>query len=159
MVAVDNPASPALRQSFSADDDTARRIGEALLRALVAEGISDDLIDTLEETFADRPAAVRRRRFDGLLLRFGLPLPRRKPPAAAQPFSQEEAMRITNRFRRATHQLVRVVPQRVQMYPTEELGRLLALYDEQPEPGAELAYLRRYALVIVALLDLIGDDA
>lgn len=159
MVAVDGAtAALLLDQPVSTDDAITRRVGQALLRALVAEGISDDLIDTLEETFADRPPAARKRRFDGVRLRLGLPLPRRKTPQEASPLSQEEAVRITNRFRRATHQLVRVAPQRVQMYPTEELRHLLALHDEQPSEGAELSYLRRYALAIVALVDLMGDD-
>lgn len=51
-----------------------------------------------------------------------------------------------------------VVPHHAAMYPTDELRRLLALRDERPSPNQALSYLRRYALAIVALLDLMGDD-
>ncbi|MFG2313155.1 hypothetical protein ACGFS9_31485 [Streptomyces sp. NPDC048566] len=54
---------------------------------------------------------------------------------------------------------MQVVPHRVAVYPTEELRGLLALRDEQPSPAQALSYLRRYALAIFAILDLMGDDA
>ncbi|WP_254068880.1 hypothetical protein [Streptomyces sp. TM32] len=82
----------------------------------------------------------------------------RQQPLKTEPLSEEDTARIATRFRRATYQLVQVVPHRVAMYPTEELRRLLALRDERPAPSEELSYLRRYALTIVALLDLMGDD-
>lgn len=160
MVAVDDAtAGELLSRPISDDDETHRRIRQTLMRSLVAEGISDDLIATLEEIFTDRNPAVPKRRLDGLLARMGLPLPRRRPPAAAPPLSQEDAARITSRFRRATQQLMQVAPHRTWWYPTEELRRLSALHDEQPAEGEELSYLRRYALAITALLELMGDDA
>ncbi|MFF8789198.1 hypothetical protein [Streptomyces sp. NPDC015125] len=145
--------------SFSTEDEDKRWLIHALSRSLAAEGISEDLIDTVEEIFTDRPdGAVPVRKLDGVLVRLGLPLPRRKRSTGVRPLTQEEAARITDRFRRATRQLMQVVPYRVAAYPTEELRRLLALRDEQPAPGDALSYLRRYALAISGLLDLMGDD-
>lgn len=144
---------------FSTTDEDKRWLVHTLSRSLAAEGISDDLIDTLEEIFTDRPdGAPPVRRLDGLLVRLGLPLPRRKQPIAVRPLTQEEAARITDRFRRATRQLMQVAPYRVAAYPTEELQRLLALRNEQPAPSEALSYLRRYAMEITRVLDLMGDD-
>jgi hypothetical protein len=159
MVAVDvATASALLSQPVSAEDEAKRRLAHLLSRSLADEGISDDLIDTLEEVLSDRPGpAAPGRKHDGLLARLGLPLSRQQPPKTA-PQSQADAARITDRFRRATRQLMQVVPHRVAMYLTEELRLLLALRDEQPSPAEALSYLRRYALAILAVLDLMGDD-
>ncbi|MGW8062262.1 hypothetical protein ACVV2G_08270 [Streptomyces ziwulingensis] len=43
--------------------------------------------------------------------------------------------------------------------PTEELRLLIAPRDEETAPGEALSYGRRYALAILAVLDLMGDDA
>ncbi|MFG2865490.1 hypothetical protein [Streptomyces sioyaensis] len=165
MVAIDEAAALELLGqpvSFSTEDEDKRWLVHALSRSLAAEGISDDLIATLEEILSDRPclpdSATGGRRLDSLLTRLGLPLPPRQRPKAVQPLACEEAKRITDRFRRATRQFLQIVPHRVAMYPTEELRLLLALRDEQPNPYEALSYLRRYALAIVALLDLMGDD-
>ncbi|MGW2917695.1 hypothetical protein ACWDBF_07500 [Streptomyces angustmyceticus] len=53
---------------------------------------------------------------------------------------------------------MQVAPYRVAAYPTEELQRLLALRNEQPAPSEALSYLRRYAMEITRVLDLMGDD-
>ncbi|WP_406003401.1 DUF6415 family natural product biosynthesis protein [Streptomyces sp. NBC_00829] len=163
MVAVDTAtATELLSRPVSSEDETMRRLAHVLSRSLAAEGISDALIDTLEDVLGDRPGpapADPSRKLDGLLIRLGLPLPRRPQLLkAAPPLSKEEAARITDRFRRATTPLMHVVPHRAAMYPTDELRRLLALRDERPSPDQALSYLRRYALAIVALLDLMGDD-
>ncbi|MEU0715610.1 hypothetical protein ABZ498_00325 [Streptomyces lavendulocolor] len=160
MIPVDEPtATELLSQAVSPEDETKRRLAHLLSRSLADEGISDDLIDTLEEVLSDRPAVPAKagRKLDALLARFGLPCLRR-PTAQVALLTEEEAARITDRFRRATRQLLQVVPHRVAMYPTEELRLLLALRDEQPPPDEALSYLRRYALAIVAILDLMGDD-
>ncbi|MFI8944140.1 hypothetical protein [Streptomyces syringium] len=161
MVAVDEAtAAELLRGQVACEDEVKRRIAYLLARSLADEGIDDDLIDTLEEVLSDRPAgpATRGRKLDALLVGLGFPLRRRRIPEVA-PLSDEDAARIADRFRRATRQLAQVVPHRVARYPTEDLRRLLALRDEQTAPGEALPYLRRYALAIVAVLDLIGDDA
>jgi hypothetical protein len=160
MVAVDvATAAELLSRPVSSQDEMKLRLAHALSRSLAAEGTSDDVIDTLEEVLSDRPGpAASRRRLDGLLVRLDFPLSRRQPPKAAPSLSKEEAARITDGFRRATNQLMQVVPHRVEMYPTDELRRLFALRDERPAPDEAPSHLRRYALAIVALLDLMGDD-
>ncbi|MCL7381274.1 hypothetical protein [Streptomyces sp. 35G-GA-8] len=160
MVAVDEAtAAELLGRPDTSKDEAKRRLVYLLSRSLADEGISDDLIDTLEEVLADRPGRPARSwRLDDLAIRLGLPACRQQPPEVV-PLSCEDAARINDRFRRATRQLVQVVPHRVAMYPTEELRHLLALRDEQPDPDEALWYLRRYALAILALLDLMGDDA
>ncbi|WP_149180494.1 hypothetical protein [Streptomyces sp. TRM49041] len=160
MVAVDDvTAAELLSRPVGVEDELKRRIAHLLSRSLADEGIGDDLIDTLEEVLSDRPGpAAPSRKIDALLLRWGLPVPRRRPPEVA-PLTAKDAARITDRFRRATRQLTQVVPHRVAVYPTEELRGLLALRDEQPTPAQALSYLRRYALAILAVLDLMGDDA
>ncbi|WP_370418985.1 hypothetical protein AB8O64_11045 [Streptomyces sp. QH1-20] len=161
MVAVNEAtAAELLSQPVTPGDEVKLRIAYLLSRSLADEGISDDLIDTLEEVLSDRPAgpAACGRKLDALLVRLGFPLCRRQRPEVA-PLSDEDAARIADRFRRATRQLMQVVPHRVAMYPTEELRLLLALRDEQTPPDEALSYLRRYALAILAVLDLMGDDA
>ncbi|WP_235464269.1 hypothetical protein [Streptomyces platensis] len=116
------------------------------------------MITTLEEVLSDRPgAAAPARKMEGILARLGLPAPRRQRPDVA-PLCPEDSARIADRFRRATRQLLQVAPHRVAFYPTDELRQLIALRNERPAQGEALSYLRRYALAIVALLDLMGDD-
>lgn len=163
MVAVDTAtAAELLSQPVSSTDETMRTLVHVLSRSLADEGISEDLIDILEDVLRDRPDPSpddRGRKLDGLLVRLGLPLARRQQrPPSAPPLSQEEAARITDRFHRATAQLLQIVPHRVRWYPTQEVCRLLALRDERPAPDEALSHLRRYALAIVDLLDLMGDD-
>ncbi|OIK02561.1 hypothetical protein BIV25_02980 [Streptomyces sp. MUSC 14] len=162
MVAVDTAtAAQLLSRPVASGDETMRRLSHVLSLSLAAEGISDDLIDALEDILGDRPdptLADGSGKLDGLLLRLGLPLPRRQQHRAAPQISKEEAARIIARFSRATHQLMQVVPHRVAIYPTDELRRLLALRDERPTEDEALSHLRRYALAIVCILDLMGDD-
>lgn len=159
MVAVDDAtAAELLGRPVTSSDEAKRRLAYLLTRSLAVEGISDDLIDTLEEVLRDRPGpASPGRKLDGLLTRLGLPVPRRQPPKV-EPLSEEDAKRITARFNRATRQLVQVVPHRVATYPREEMSRLIALDSERPTEDVVLSYLRRYALAIIAVLDLLGDD-
>ncbi|MEV7384381.1 hypothetical protein [Streptomyces lydicus] len=155
-------ARELLGRRFSSEDEDQRPLVHALSRSLTAEGISDDLIATLEKVLSDRPCQLNcptsGRRLDALVTRLGLPLRPSQRPTAVQPLSHEEALRITNRFRRATRQFLQIVPHRVAMYPAEELRLLIALRDERPHPDEALSYVRRYGLAIVALLDLMGDD-
>ncbi|MEV7383860.1 hypothetical protein [Streptomyces lydicus] len=159
MVAVgEATATRPLRRAVTERDTERRRLVHLLGRSLADEGIPDDLIATLEEVLSDRPgAAAPARKVEGLLARLGLPAPRRRPPEVS-PLCPEDAARIADRFRRATRQLLQVAPHRVAFYPTDELRQLISLRNERPAPGEALSYLRRYALAIVALLDLMGDD-
>ncbi|MFD9428474.1 MULTISPECIES: hypothetical protein [unclassified Streptomyces] len=141
------------------DDEMKRRVAFLLTRSLVAEGISYDLIVTLEEVLGDRPdPAPRTPRLDKLFVRCGLPLRPQRVPGVAL-LSERDAARITDRFRRATQLLMQVAPYRVAMYPTEELSLLVALRAAEAPHGEALPYLRRYALAILAVLELMGDDA
>ncbi|WP_198358395.1 hypothetical protein [Streptomyces fildesensis] len=160
MVAVDvATAAELLSRPLSPRVEAARRIIHGLSRSLAAEGISDDLIDTLEEGLGVRfGPAVPGRILDRWLGRLGLPLPRLPPPKAL-PLSDEDTARIADCFRRATRQLLQTAPHRAAMYPTHELHLLIVLRDEQPSPDEAPSYVRRYALAILAVLDLMGDDS
>ncbi|MFF7362323.1 hypothetical protein [Streptomyces sp. NPDC008125] len=144
--------------SAALSDEEKRRVAFCLTRSLVAEGISYDLIVTLDEVLSYWPvSAPRTRRFDGLLVRVGLPpRPQRLPDVAT--LSDEDAARFIDRFRRATQILLQVAPYRAETYPTRELSLLVALRDGHAPPGGALPYLRRWALAILAVLDLMGDD-
>ncbi|TFI27168.1 hypothetical protein [Streptomyces sp. 4R-3d] len=163
MVAVDNAtAADLLSRLFSSQEETLSRLAFFLSRSLAEEGVGDEMFDTLEDILGDRaqPAPARRvHRSDELLVHLGLPLPRRRRQEKATPMLPDEAIRISDRFRRATTHLVRVVPHRVAMYPTEELRLLISVRDEQPAPDQAVAHLRRFAFAILAILDLMGDDA
>lgn len=163
MVAIDNDtAADLLSRPVSSQEETLGRLAFFLSRSLAAEGIGDEVFDTLEDVLGDRaqPAPPRRvHRSDDLLVRLGLPLPRRRHQEKATAMLPEDAGRISDRFRRATTHLMQVVPHRVAMYPTEELRLLIALRDEQPAPDQAVAHLRRFAFAILDILDLMGDDA
>lgn len=134
----------------------------SLSRSLAADGIPGDLIDALEDALRPEPdpSPAPDRKLDGLLIRLGLPLPpRHHPPKPAPAWSEEETARITAVFHRATVLLIRVVQWRTTWYPTEELRLLRLLRDEHPTPEESRAYLRRYALAILAVIDLMGNDA
>ncbi|MFE4173253.1 hypothetical protein ACFRR7_14575 [Streptomyces sp. NPDC056909] len=153
--------TPVLCGPVSTQETTMRRLVDALTRSLADDGISDDLYDALNDILCEQtgPApAVPSRAVNSLLVRLRLPLPRRTRRRPAHVLSDEEAARINDRFRRATTQLMHVAPHRAAMYPAEELRLLLALRDERPEPGQAVPHLRRFALAILALLDLMGDD-
>ncbi|GAA1153322.1 hypothetical protein GCM10009654_06100 [Streptomyces hebeiensis] len=142
-------------------ETTMRRLVDTLTRSLANDGISDDLYDALNEVLCEQtgPAPTAPgRAVDNLVICLRLPLPRRSRQHSAHVLSVEEAARINDRFRRATTQLMQVAPHRVATYPAEELRLLLALRDERPEPGQAVPHLRRFALAILALLDLMGDD-
>lgn len=162
MVTVDNAtAAILLSRPVSSHDETLSKLAFFLSRSLAEEGIGDEVFDTLEDVLGDRaqPAPPRRvHRSDDLLLRLGLPLPQRQRREKATPMLPDDATRISDRFRRATTHLMQIVPHRVAMYPTEELRLLISLGDEQPTPDQAVAHLRRFALAVLAIIDLMGDD-
>lgn len=151
--------SELLARPVTSSDEGKRRLALCLTRSLVAEGISYDLIVTIEEVLSDRPDPTGRPpRLDRLLVRCGLPLRPQRAPALAS-LSEQDARRINDCFRRATHQLLQVAPYRVApFYPPQELSLLVALRDKEAPLGEALPYLRRYALAILAVLELMGDD-
>ncbi|WP_433860176.1 hypothetical protein [Streptomyces kronopolitis] len=153
------PTTAPKRRPVTANDVKKRRLAHALSRSLACEAIPEDLITMVEEVLSDRPgpAGPGGRKLDNLLARMGLPTPRQRSPRTT-PLSPEDATRIAERFRRATRLLLQIAPHRIAIYPTDELRRLIVLRDLRPAPDQMLRYLRQYALAIVAVLDLMGDD-
>ncbi|GHG95364.1 hypothetical protein [Streptomyces rubradiris] len=155
MVAVDqSTAAVLLSQPAASEVGTIQQYLSSLRRSLVAEGISDDLYDALDKALGEDPDAA-----PGAPRRVWAVLRRRSGRAPS--LTVDEATRICDRFRRATTQLVQVVPYRVSWTPTEKLHLLRVLRGQQPDlgnPVEYLPYLRRYALAILDVLDAMGDD-
>ncbi|MGW7283162.1 DUF6415 family natural product biosynthesis protein [Streptomyces sp. NPDC054844] len=131
MVTMTNATAARLvnRQS-STGEDTMCRLIAGLSRSLAGDGISDDLYDALNGVF------------DGYA-----------------PADEGDAERIADLFRRSARQLVHIVPHLTLMYPTQEIRRLRAFRDSNVPADGLVPHLRRFALSISALLDLMGDDA
>lgn len=155
-----NAVVPACQ--FDARAETAARVIGGLRCLLVKDGVGDDLYDALNEVLAE-PPPPRARRAKSALARFRPLAPRRRRPVKARPLSAQHAARLADLFRRATRQLLQVAPQRLPGWlPTEELHLLRVLRDERPDPqdpDEYMPYLRRYASALLAVLDLMGDDA
>ena len=66
---------------------------------------------------------------------------------------------IAARFREATTTFVEIVPYLVQPYPVNEIRSLVYLSAEYPYPDDAPGHLRRFALAVLAILDLMGDTA
>ncbi|MEU0305808.1 hypothetical protein [Streptomyces cyaneofuscatus] len=152
LIAADEAAGSRQRRQITALDEEKRRIAHVMYRSLLSEGIAYDLIVTIEEVLSDAQA-VDRRRLDDLMVRFGFPARRSRPPESA-PLSREER----TRFQRATVLFMQIAPYRAPVYPMEELQLLRDLSNERPDLDESRPYLYRYALVLSALLDLMGDD-
>lgn len=65
---------------------------------------------------------------------------------------------VAGRFREATTTLVQSVPHLLRPYPLDEIQRLIHVSAEHPCPESAHGHLRRFALAVLALLDLMGDD-
>ncbi|MEU6145068.1 hypothetical protein ABZ848_32540 [Streptomyces sp. NPDC047081] len=66
---------------------------------------------------------------------------------------------IAARFRTATTKLVEIIPYLGQPYPVDEMLRLIYVSAEHPHPDDASGHLRRLALAILSILDLMGDAA
>ncbi|CAL9312665.1 DUF6415 family natural product biosynthesis protein [Streptomyces sp. SudanB182_2057] len=66
---------------------------------------------------------------------------------------------IATRFCKATTTFVEIVPYLLRPYPVDEMRLLIHLSAEHPHPDDAPGHLRRFALAILAILDLIGDTA
>ncbi|MFJ9752611.1 DUF6415 family natural product biosynthesis protein [Streptomyces chartreusis] len=66
-------------------------------------------------------------------------------------------MTIAVRLRDATTTLVEIVPHLVRPYPLDEIQRLIHVSAEHPRPEGAHGHVRRFALAVLALLDLMGD--
>ncbi|WP_247197181.1 ATP-binding protein [Streptomyces sp. GESEQ-35] len=114
----------------SNDHETVGAVLYGLRRSLASEAIDEQLYDDLEAVLGER----------------------------AHPAPHETAV-MAGRFRTATTTLVEIVPRLVQPYPVDEMRHLIYLSAEHPHPEAAHGHLRRLALAVLALLDLMGDDA
>lgn len=140
--------------------ETVARIVGGLRRSLVAEGIDDDLYEALEDAFSEGPPP-RARHAKAAPARFGAP---RRRPVKARPLPAQQAARLCDRYDRASRQLLQTALLRVarELDPTAALQRLRELSAQRPDlqnPDQYMRYLRQYALAILAVLDLMGDDA
>ncbi|WP_353946457.1 hypothetical protein ABII15_35885 [Streptomyces sp. HUAS MG91] len=77
---------------------------------------------------------------------------------AAEHFTPGQLLVIGNRFRSAARQLIYSAPHRTPVYPMDEIVRLKGLHEERPDLDGALLYVRRFAIAISALLDVMGDD-
>lgn len=131
MVAVTADAAvQLLSQGASNDHKTLGVVLYGLRRSLASEAIDEQLYDDLEAVLGE----------------YGLPAPDLGTVLAA-------------RFREATTTFVEIVPYLVQPYPVDEMQRLVYLSAEHPHPDDAPGHLRRLALAILAILDLMGDTA
>jgi hypothetical protein len=101
-----------------------------LRRSLAHEAITDELYDDLEAVLGEH----------------GRPAP-------------HEIAVIAGRLRAATTTFVEIVPHLVKPYPVDEMRHLIYLSAEHPHPEDAHGHLRRFALAVLALLDLMGDEA
>ncbi|MEU1149351.1 hypothetical protein ACFYO9_29210 [Streptomyces sp. NPDC005863] len=71
----------------------------------------------------------------------------------------EEIEGLAARFRQTTLSLIQLVPYTVTPYPVDEMYLLTELRAERPQPRNAHRYILRFALAIVDVLDLMGDNA
>ena len=75
------------------------------------------------------------------------------------PLTSHEVTVIAARFRTATNTLVKFVPHLLRPYPAEEMRHLIFVSGEHPPPENARRHLNWFAMAILAVLDLMGDDA
>ncbi|MFF2852454.1 DUF6415 family natural product biosynthesis protein [Streptomyces sp. NPDC058001] len=126
--------TPRVTDNFSYDDATADRLLYGLRRSLAAEAITDDLESVLGE-YAVHP-------------------------------SPAEGTAIADRLRQTATQLGDVIPYLIRPYPVDQqrraidqLGAVINLSAEQPEPENSHGHLVRLASSLLTLLDQMGDVA
>ncbi|MFF3332641.1 DUF6415 family natural product biosynthesis protein [Streptomyces sp. NPDC002888] len=131
MVAVTaDVATQLLSRRTSDDHETLGTLLYSLRRSLASEAIDEQLYDDLESVLGE----------------YAHPPPR-------------EVTAIAERLRKATTKFVEIVPYLVRPYPIDEMRRLIYLSAEHPHPEDTPGHLRRFALAILAILDLMGDTA
>ncbi|MFF8387413.1 hypothetical protein ACF053_27770 [Streptomyces kanasensis] len=132
MVTVTGSATthPALAGHVSNDTATVRRALAGLRRSLAAEAVTGQVYDDLNAVL-DEGADL----------------------------APEQVLLIAERLRATTALLIGVVPRLVHPFPAEEMLRLLDLSTHHPHPAETCGHVRRLALAVVAVLDLMGDDA
>ncbi|MER6358577.1 DUF6415 family natural product biosynthesis protein [Streptomyces sp. NPDC001634] len=130
MVAVTDVVTELPNLRCSNDDETMGVLLAGLRCSLAHEAITDELYDDLEAVLGEH----------------------------THPAPHDAAV-ITGRFRKATTTFVEIVPHLVRPYPLDELMRLIDVSAEHAPYEAAHGHVRRFALAILALLDLMGDAA
>ncbi|WP_371551554.1 hypothetical protein OG266_38925 [Streptomyces sp. NBC_00554] len=128
-VTVDVAAQLLSRRSVN-DEGTLGTLLFSLRRSLAREAIDEELYDDL----------------NAVLDEYARPTPR-------------EVRQIAERFRKVTTKLLEVVPYLVMPYPLNEVRHLIDLGTEWPPAEQAPAHLVRFAMAILGVLDLMGDDA
>ncbi|QYX82823.1 hypothetical protein K1J60_08045 [Streptomyces akebiae] len=123
-------ATQLLSRRTSDDHETLGTLLYSLRRSLASEAIDEQLYDGLEAVLGEYPH-----------------------------LAPHEVTTIAERFRKATTKFVEVVPYLVRPYPIDEMRRLIYLSAEHPHSDNAPGHLRRLALAILAILDLMGDTA
>lgn len=130
MVTIAHETAAEMSERCSADDVTAGIVLFGLRRSLAREAVTDELYDDLEAVLGE----------------------------GAKP-SPSEVAAIAERLRRVTTQLVEVVPYLVTPYPIDEMQHVIEMSARQPPPERAHRHLIRFAMAVLTLLDLMGDDA
>lgn len=130
MVAIAHETAAEMSGRCSADDETTGLVLFGLRRSLAREAVTDELYNDLEAVLGE----------------------------GAKP-SPSEVAAITERLRSAATQLVEVVPYLVKPYPIDEMRRVIEMSARQPPPEGAHGHLIRFAMAILTLLDLMGDEA
>ncbi|WP_228982234.1 hypothetical protein [Streptomyces sp. DH12] len=121
---------PALAGLVSNDTATVHRALAGLRRSLAAEAITDQVYTDLNAVLDED----------------------------ADP-APDQALLITERLRATSALLIGVVPRLTHPYPTEAMLRLLDVSAHHPHPAETRGHVRRLALAVLTVLDLLGDDA
>ncbi|GGR34845.1 DUF6415 family natural product biosynthesis protein [Streptomyces aurantiogriseus] len=130
MVAVTVDVAAALLSRRSVNDEgTLGTLLFSLRRSLAQEAIDEQMWEDLEAVLGE----------------YALPA----PPAVTV---------IAKRFRTATTTLVEIVPYLVRPYPVEEMRHLIYVSTEHPHPENARGHVNRFAMAILAVLDLMGDE-
>ncbi|MFB7940435.1 hypothetical protein [Streptomyces sp. NPDC056049] len=87
------------------------------------------------------------------------PRRRREVALKAGALSEEDVAWISFQLRRATEPTINRATVRVRPVPTRLIAQARALHQGAPEGDDTVGYLRRYAQVLLDLLDLVRSDA
>lgn len=131
MVAVTaSVAVELLSRPTSDGQETLNMLLSSLRRSLASEAIDEHLYDDLEAVLGEYAD-----------------------------LDADEVPVIAEWFRAAATKFVEIVPRLVRPYPVHEMQHLIYLSAEHPHSEDALGHLRRLALAVLALLDLMGDAA
>ncbi|MGW6911752.1 DUF6415 family natural product biosynthesis protein [Streptomyces sp. NPDC054940] len=123
-------AAQLLSRRASNDHGTLGTLLCSLRRSLASEAIDEQLYEDLEAVLGE----------------YAHPAP-------------HEITAIAERFRKTATKFVEIVPYLVRPYPIDEMRDLIYLSAEHPRAEDTPGHLRRLALAILTILDLMGDTA